>query len=61
MKALNKQNKIIFIMDKISGSCHDLRNIKKIKSKEPKKCSYCIINISSSDSDSDSSLYSDSE
>ena len=58
LRSLKKQNKMIFSMAKKSGS---RRYIKEIKVKSSKKCSYYSSNISSNDSDSGSSLSSDSE
>ena len=52
---------MIFSMAKKSGSRCETKNIKKTREKYPKKHSYYISNISSSDLDSDSYLYSDSE
>ena len=57
LKYLKKKNKMIFSMANKSVSCHEIKKIKKIKSKSSRKRSYSISDISSSDSDSDSSLY----
>ena len=48
-------------MDKKSGSRCELKKIKKTKAKTSKNCSYSIINISSSNSDSYFSLSIDSD
>ena len=61
LKALQKPNKIIFRITKNYGSHCELNMIKKIKAKDFKKCSYYSSDSLSSDSDSDTSLYSDSE
>ena len=57
LKSLKTQNKIIFNMFNKSGW---RREIKKIKGKASKKLIYSNSSISSSDSYSDYSLYSDS-
>ena len=60
IKALKNKNKMIFSIDMKSISRRELNNIKKIKAKASKKCSYYISGSSISDSDSDYSLSSDS-
>lgn len=60
LKSLNNQNKMLYSIAKKSGSSRELKNIKKIKAKASKKCSYSISGSSISDSDSDYSLSSDS-
>ena len=52
LEPLNKQNKMLFSMTKPSGSCRELKKIKKIRSKASKKHEYSISNISISDYDS---------
>ena len=56
LKALKKQNKIIYSIAKKSGSRHDIKKIKNIRAKYSKKTS----DSSSDDLDSDSSLARDS-
>ena len=57
LKSLKKQNKIIFRMTKRSGSHHELKKIKNIRSKAPMNNESS--NNSSSSSDSDYSLSSE--
>ena len=59
MKYIKKQNNIIFGMANLSDSRHELKKIKKIYAKAPKKHDYPIRDRSSSDYDS--YLSSDSE
>ena len=59
LEALKKQNKIIFIMAKRSGSHRELEKIKKMHAKESKKHDYSISD--SYRSGYYSSIYSDSD
>ena len=52
LKALNKQNNMIYRMAKKYSSCREIKSTNKIKSSSSKNCSYYISDISSSDSDS---------
>ena len=52
MKYIKKQNNIIFGMANLSDSRHELKKIKKIYAKAPKKHDYPRSDRSSSDSDS---------
>ena len=61
LKALKKQNEMLYRISNNSGSRHKLKRIKNIKAKACRKRSYYRSNSSSSDSDFDSSLYSDSD
>ena len=61
LKALKKQNNMLFSIAKQSGLNREIKNTKKIKSKASKKHSYSNSNSSSSDSDSDTFLSSDIE
>ena len=61
LKALKKQNKMLFIIAKNSVSCRKLKNIMNIRAKSSKKrCNYSS-DSSSDDSDYDSSLSIDSD
>ena len=61
LKSFKNQNKIIFSMEKKSGSHCGTKNIKNIKSKASRKRSYYSINSSIIDSCSDYYLSSDIE
>ena len=49
LKALKKQNNMLYIIAKKYGLCHELNNIKKIKAKASKKRSISISNGSGGD------------
>ena len=59
IKALKKQNKMLFIISKKSGSYRELKKIKNIRAKSAKKRRNDSSNSSSDGLDSDSSLASD--
>ena len=61
IKSLKKQNKLLYIISKKSGSRREIKKINNIRSKASKKRRDGSIDSSSEDSDSDSSLsiYSD--
>ena len=57
LKDIKKQNKMLFIMAKRSGSRHELKSINNVRAKSSKKHGYSISDSSSRDYDS--SLSSD--
>ena len=61
LKALKKQNKILYNIFKKSGSLRELKNIKMIKAKASKKRSDSGSDSSRDESDSNSSLSSNSD
>ena len=61
LKALKKQNNMLFSIAKQSGLNREIKNTKKIKSKASKKHSYSISDISSSDYDASLSSDIDSD
>ena len=60
IKYTKKQNKMLYIIDKKSGSRREIKKIKKIQAKSSKKGVHSSSNDFSDKSDSDSSLASDS-